>query len=44
MKTNIVERLNNINIDNLVNYLLDHNWKQIPIKRDYGVYAFRSEN
>lgn len=44
MKTNIVERLNNINIDNLVNYLLDHNWKQIPLKRDYGVYAFRSEN
>ena len=36
MKTN--------NIDNLVNYLLDHNWKQIPLKRDYGVYAFRSEN
>lgn len=44
MKTNIVEKLNNIKIDNLVNYLLDHNWKQIPLKYDKYYYSFRYED
>ncbi len=44
MKPNVIERLNNIKIDNLVNYLLDHNWKQIPLKYDKYYYSFRYEN